>query len=58
MYKLKYLFAGMIVDHAIDFMYLKGAIESGYHHIQYFGAEAFLIYSGRRLIAKINKEDE
>ena len=56
MYKLKYLFAGMVVDHAIDFMYLKSAIESGYWHIQFFGAEAFMIYHGNKLISEIRVE--
>ena len=56
MYKLRYLFAGMVVDHAIDFMYLKSAIESGYWHIQFFGAEAFMIYHGNKLISEIKVE--
>lgn len=56
MYKLRYLFSGMVVDHAIDFMYLKSAIESGYFHIQYFGAEAFMIYRGDKLVSEIRVE--
>lgn len=56
MYKLKYMFSGMVVNHAIDFLYLKDAIESGYWHIQYFGAEAFMIYHNNCLISEINLE--
>lgn len=57
MYKIKYNFCGILVDHEIEYLYLKQAIDIGYWHSQYNGAEGIQIYRGSNLIAEIMKED-